>query len=385
MNRSLDHLLLLLAALLVSLFFRLYRFMVNLTLPIIFVGLFALLYWGHQYYGLGAWAMATVVLGMVLLVGTYTAYALYHYDSDRLPDSVGAGGVVTRICSRFITWLGTLRYFRAPWVVVQESSVFKLRGHEIRQLIDQPGGLLQPGDILLRGFDGYVDGEFIRLTGGAGNGSQYFSHAALYVGPLTEADRAIASRRLKALGADGHWHEATQAQQDAVRHNPDYFQTGSQMVMHSMAKGVHVEDILTFLRCDYVAVIRMPETFTRADLQPDAHTLVQLSGEAKTLYERLHAGDTLTRAEVAVAAIRSGLGQIGAGYDCLFEDSATFHRFSCSEFVYYCYKSVHQVVGLQPQTHAIAGLFKRITVSPADLYNAAGAGLGKMRVLWKNV
>lgn len=385
MRNQRDHLLLLVAAVAMRMLFGLYRTFITLALPFLLLGFISLFLWLHDSHGLSTGQVVIAALLVLLLGAAYTAYNLYYYDTQRLPKSVGAGGVVNRICSRFITWLGTLRYFKAPWVVVQEAAVFKLRGHEIRQLIDQPKGLLEPGDILLRGYDGYVDGEFIRMTGGASNGSEYFSHAALYAGPLTEADRPIASRRVKALNPDGNWRDASPEQQDAIRSDPAYFQTGSQMVIHSMAKGVHAEDILTFLRCDYVVVIRMPETFSRADLQANARSLVQLTGEAKALYERLQAGEVLTRADVAAAAIRSGLGQIGAGYDCLFEDSATFHRFSCSEFVYYCYKSVHQVLGLQPQAHAIAGMFKRITVSPADLYNAAGVGAGKMRVLWKNV
>lgn len=292
-----------------------------------------------------------------------------------------------RMCSRFITWIGTLRFYSAPRVVVQEPGMFRLKGPDIRKLIDNPQGLLKPGDILLRGFDGYVDGEFIRRTGGANDASKFFSHAALYAGPLVQADRQIACRRLKTLGPDNVWRSATDHDMEAVRCDTGFFQTGPQMVIHSMAKGVHVEDILTFLRCDYVAVLRLPDSFRPGDVRDGEQALVPLSGEALSLANRLEHGETLTRDEVVAAAIHSGLGQIGAGYDCLFEECESFHRFSCSEFVYYCLKSVHKVLGLHPRDHAIAGLFHRSTVSPADLFSAASATPqpGKIYVVWTNV
>jgi len=387
MKPKTDHFLLLLIALASRTFFSMYRLAVMLAVPIVVGALGALVYWSH--YGLGqSWEtlMWITVLAM-LLASSYSAYQLYIYGQERLPESVGQGGTVLRMCSRFITWIGTLRFYRAPWVVVQEPSMFRLKGAEIRALIDNVDGILKPGDILLRGFDGYVDGEFIRRTGGANDSSKYFSHAALYVGPLGAQDRPIACRRLKSMGPDGAWHASTEAQMEAMRSDPGFFQTGPQMVIHSMAKGVHVEDILTFVRCDYLAVLRMPETFRPADKLQGEQPLVRLVGDALNLSNRLDAGETLTRDEVVCAAIRSALGQIGAGYDCLFEECESFHRFSCSEFVYYCFKSVHRILGLHPQDHAIAGLFHRETVSPADLFTAATASPqpGKMHQVWTNV
>lgn len=387
MKPNLDHWLLLVIALVSRSFFGLYRLSVTLAVPIILGALGALGCWAHYGAGLSWGALICITLLVLAVSGAYSAYQLYVYGRDRLPESVGEGGVVLRMCSRFITWIGTLRFYRAPWVVVQEPGTFRIRGSDIRTLVDNPNGLLQPGDILLRGFDGYVDGEFIRRTGGADDTGQFFSHAAIYAGPLGEDARKIACRRLKVLGDDLVWRPATEQEMIAKRNDPAYFQTGPQMVIHSMAKGVHVEDILTFLRCDYVVVIRLPESFSAADFLPGAEPLVRLSGEALELETRLEHGETVSRSEVVAAAIHSALGQIGAGYDCLFEECSTFQRFSCSEFVYYCYKSVHKVLGLQPQTHAIAGMFKRTTVSPGDLYTATlgGEQKARLRVMWKNV
>ncbi len=381
MKKKFEDVLLLCAALVAWTLFSLYRRLATWLVP----GLLVLLvYFWCDLNLLTQWFVIIAAISAIV----WAPWQLYVYGRDRLPESVGAGGIRLRICSRFITWIGTLKYYKKPWVIVEETATYQVQGKDIRELTGgDAAGVLQPGDIILRGFDGYVDGEFIRRTGGATGSGQLFSHAALYVGRIQEADRAIACRRLKVVGEDGEWRDATPAEQDAMRNNPAYFQTGPQMVIHSMAKGAFVEDILTFLRCDHVAVLRPPPEFRLQDARPGARPLVTLTGEAEELDRRLQNGETLLLAEVFAAARNSALGQIGAGYDCLFEDCKTFQRFSCSELVYYCYKSVHRVLGLAPQTHAIAGLFKRTTVSPADLYAAATMSHipGKLKIVWQNV
>ena len=46
-----------------------------------------------------------------------------------------------------------------------------------------------------------------------------------------------------------------------------------------------------------------------------------------------------------------------------------------------------EALGLAPIQHSIAGIFKRVTVSPADLYGAATmtSQPGKLQVVWQNV
>lgn len=378
---------LLFAALVSRSFFNLYRLLVNVLAPAILLGMVALAIWLHDSGGLLWSTLIFIALAVLATSMAFSAWQLYHYGQGHLPESVGAGGVVQRMCARFITWIGTLKFYQIPWVIVQEPGSYKITGADIRELVGSADSVLLPGDILLRGFDGYVDGEFIRRTGGTNHSSKFFSHAALYVGSLGSDDQAIACRRLKTLGSDGVWRPATAQEQEVTRNDPGYFQPGPQMVIHSMAKGVHVEDILTFLRCDHLAVLRLPGHFSHSDLSPNARPLVPLAGEALGLAQRLDRGETLTRDEVVAAARNSALGQIGAGYDCLFEECTTFQRFSCSEFVYYCLKSVHRVLGLEPIQHAIAGIFKRVTVSPADLYGAAtlSSQPGKLQVVWQNV
>ncbi len=387
MKYHVDHLLLLMVALLSRTFFNLYRLLVNALVPGVLAGLVGWVAWSYCSAKVPVGILLGIIFAGLVISMVFSAWQLYFYGADRLPERVGAGGVTVRICSRFITWIGTLKYYQVPWVIVQEPGTFKIRGADIRELVGSLNCVLQSGDILLRGYDGYVDGEFIRRTGGATDSSKYFSHAALYVGSLTEQDRDIACRRLKTLGSNGLWRPATPQEQESTRNDPDYFQTGPQMVVHSMAKGVHVEDILTFLRCDYLAVLRLPAQFKQVDIKVNARSLVPLAGEALDLAQCLENGQTLSREEVVAAARRSALGQIGAGYDCLFEECKTFHRFSCSEFVYYCLKSVHRVLGLEPKQHAIAGFFKRKTVSPADIYGAATTQIqpGELHLIWQNV
>lgn len=325
------------------------------------------------------WAAVTVFL-LVLL----SAYGLYHHGDGTLPSSVGSGGWANRLIDRFIAWIGTLKFFTSPLCFVEDPGSYRITGRDIRELLDGGTPLLQPGDILLRGYDGYLDGELIRRTGGAQGAGKFLSHAALYVGHLTERDQAIAARRMQVMDPDGSWRDATPAEKDRCRHDPEYFQSGPQMVIHAMAKGVHVEDILTFLRCDHLVVLRLPEMLHLSPEELQNHPLVQLSGDALVLDERLLRGEAVPRSEIVAAARDSALGRIGSGYDFQFNNLHTHHRFSCSEFVYYCYKSVHRHIGLQPKCHAFAGMFARVTVSPTDIYEAADPG-GKLRIVWTNV
>ena len=144
--------------------------------------------------------------------------------------------------SGFLAWFGTLKLFKnaggSPAVklhwpssyLVENPRGYRISGASMRDILNQ----LQPGDILLRGYEGYVDGEFIRrssLSSQNGFKPGWFTHVALYVGELTPADRAQVPA--------------------AFRDDPGYFSLGPQMVIHSMAKGVHTEDILTFLRCEF--------------------------------------------------------------------------------------------------------------------------------------
>lgn len=377
MRAALDKVLLVVVAIFVKLLFTLYKL---LAWPLVLIALFMVAW--LAYLSIAGFSGAALLLAGLALAG---AFALYHYADHTLPASVGAGGWASRISDRFIAWLGTIKFFTSPLCLVEDPGSYRIKGSDIRTLLDGDDPLLKPGDILLRGYDGYLDGELIRRTGGASGAGRYLSHAALYVGPLDDKrDKEIAARRLKRLAADGSWRPATDAEKDAVRNDPGYFQPGRQMVAHSMAKGVHVEDILTFVRCDYLVVLRLPDEIALSPEELRNQPLIELNNAAMSIDERLIQRQSVTRDEIVAAAHNSALGRIGTGYDFLFDSCRNFHKFSCSEFVYYCYKSVHRYIGLTPQDHSFAGLFKRTTISPADVYAACDPG-GKLKLVWSNV
>jgi hypothetical protein len=147
----------------------------------------------------------------------------------------------------------------------------------------------------------------------------------------------------------------------AFAHNSGFFETGAQMVIHSMAKGVHTEDILTFTRCDYLTVLRLPT---------DAG------------FDREH----------AIACARTAaLSKIGEEYDFDSSDTTHFHRFSCSELVYYCYREVRTALQLAPRLHALYPLGRlnrrwavlpRNTIIPDDYYELAQNG--RLHKIWED-
>ncbi len=282
-----------------------------------------------------------------------------------------------------IAWIGTIKLFKSPFCLVEDSSAYKVRGEEVRKLIDD---VLRPGDILLRGFDGYLDGALIKLSGSkAGPGSE-FSHAAIFLGDVNSTtDQAIAARRLQVLDPQGNWVKAAEPQKDAVRTNPQYFSPGRQRVAHAMTRGVFTEDILTFLRCDYIAVLRLPDAFKLAPEEVnqygDRSLIADLPDDAAAIRQSLLQGETVTAAQVIQAVRLSALGKVGSCYDFQFNDAKTNQRFSCSEFAYYCYKSVHCYIGLELKSHGMGPFLVRETITPSDIYQAALTG-GKFNIVW---
>jgi len=378
--------LLLFAALLCRSLFVAYQVLLNAVVPLaLLLGAGWLIYMAAAGHAGARTALEAIAAGAVFLA-VISAYLLYHYKDGLLPQSA-ASNWANRLIDRFIAWMGTLKYFSSPYCMVEDPGSYKIRGSDMRKLLDGSAPLLQPGDILLRGYDGYVDGELIRRTGGGQGNGKYFSHAAMYVGKLGEADRGIVARRLQVPDGQGGWRSATQQEMEDVRNNSGFFHTGEQMIIHSMGKGVFVEDILTFLRCDYLAVIRLPDEISASRLSAAYRPVLReaLTGDALAIDEKLRAGQDVSRAEVVKAARDSALGKIGSCYDFQFDSVKKFNRFSCSEFVHYCYKSVHRYIGLETKEHSFMGLFARNTITPPDIYNAAGTHQSgkKLEIKWE--
>lgn len=249
---------------------------------------------------------------------------------------------VKKLSEWFLTVFGDIKVFRFPFFLVYDPGSYQVKGDDVRALIDT----LQPGDILLRAYTNYLDGKFIPGK---------FSHAAIYCGELRERDRHHIGTRQRS--AD-----------DRTRSQQEMFHTGSQMVIHAMAEGVFIEDILTFSRCDRLVVLRLPERITmRPDAAPPLIDAALLTPPERALRQRLAAGESVARGEVAALAIAEALRNVGRAYDFGF-DFSDFKRLSCSELVYYCYKAVAELINVQPHTVKVLFL-KRQAIPPDDFLN----------------
>lgn len=100
-----------------------------------------------------------------------------------------------------IKWAGIAHPF---WFTINATG-YKLKGEHYRKLSQQ----LQPGDIVIRRFEGYIDKWFI---------PGFWNHAGLYIGD------------------DGDKPE---------------------QVVHAVSEGVIQEDILNFMRTDHMLVMRL--------------------------------------------------------------------------------------------------------------------------------
>lgn len=97
-----------------------------------------------------------------------------------------------------ISFFADIRFYKWGLIVCGESS-YQIKGPEMRTILD----CLQPGDVLLRRYDHYLGS--VTIPG-------YFSHAAIY--------------------------------------------TGANSVVHMLGCGIVKEDILTFMRCDDLLILR---------------------------------------------------------------------------------------------------------------------------------
>ena len=336
---------------------------------------------------LAACLASAVLLIFVVIPVALSLFGSFKANPNPMRGYFGTDAEANRKIDRFIRALGKIKIY-PPFIFIEEPQGYKISGRDMRELMET----LQPGDILLRGYDGYLDGELIRMSGAGAEGvSSYMSHAAFYLGELGEAQKSIAARRLRQITPEGKWIPASQESIEDVRNDPEYVQLGRQMVIHSMAKGVFTEDLLTFLRCDYLIVLRLPELIKLTAEQqakvlsdPDFKAYRELLKQRELLSEDGTGADAtrilkdleelgeVQRDTVIAAARESALGKIGSCYDFQFSELESGNMFSCSEFVYYCYKSIHEALGIHPKEHAFMGkLFPRVTLTPADLYDIA--------------
>ena len=181
--------------------------------------------------------------------------------------------------AKFIKWFGDIKVYPYPMFILFKSDSYKINGNDARQILNK----LEPGDILLRRFDHYLSGLMIY---------GYWTHAALYV--------------------------------------------GNNSVIHMLGNGICEEDILTFVRCDNIAIIRCNE---------------------------------IERIQVAIRRAKKQLEK-GIKYDYDF-DTDKPDKFYCTELINFCYKN--------PPIHRI----KEKLILPDDILSLTWFDSYGFKLVWK--
>lgn len=101
--------------------------------------------------------------------------------------------------SKLLTILGDLEVSKYPMWIFYKAQSYKIKGKHIRKILS----LVRDGDVILRGYDGYLDGYFIPGK---------YTHSGIYV--------------------------------------------GRGKVIHAIAEGVQSIDIIDYVRCDRVLILR---------------------------------------------------------------------------------------------------------------------------------
>ncbi|MEK7727429.1 MAG: hypothetical protein AAB354_03395 [candidate division KSB1 bacterium] len=238
------------------------------------------------------------------------------------------------LINAFLKFFGDVKVFRFPFFMVYDPGSYQVKGHDTRKVME----LVQPGDILIRGYKNYLDGYVI---------PGYFSHAGLYLGEvLPEHKELVPLPEGKAL-----------------------FREGKQIVAHSMAEGVFMEDLISFCRCDHMAVLRFPEQFSRRSAAQFAqYPILEFTAAEHELFQTLWRGDTIAFASAFPAIYQVALSQIGKSYDFQF-NFVNYNDLSCTEFVYYCLKALEPFHELSPAKKRFL-IFNRAVLTP-DAFVAA--------------
>lgn len=268
-------------------------------------------------------------------------------------------GLWERTRDQVVTWFGDIKMFSPlPFLPrmlpIYDPGSYKVGADETRALET----LLQPGDLLLRGYDCYLDGMVI---------PGFYSHAGLYLGELTESElnaRGLLSTSQAAKANKG---------KEAKRHERG-FACGRHIVAHSMAEGVFTEDLIGFCRTDYMAVLRLPSKLApRKGLSPFAFTPAESKSAAALLQDRLlSSGEEGLELDSCWPVLKAeALAKLGAHYDFGF-NFRNFNDLSCTEYVHWSLRSLQSVHGIAPHRERVF-LVARTLISPDDLVKAKGS------------
>lgn len=103
--------------------------------------------------------------------------------------------------SKFLTAFGNVKIFKYPFWLVYDPDLYEITGEKTIQIFRT----LKPGDIVFRGYNNYLDGKFVPSKTG-------WSHGGIYV--------------------------------------------GEDQMIHAVAQGVSQINVIDFVRCDRIAILR---------------------------------------------------------------------------------------------------------------------------------
>jgi len=212
-----------------------------------------------------------------------------------------------RIYNRTLKMFGDVKVFKFPFFVLYDPGSYLIKGDETREVMNT----LKPGDILVRGYKNYLDSYFI---------PGFFTHTGLYVGNVPNEDNVMLLPSAKNA----------------------FYAEGEQIVIHAMAEGVFMEDLLNFCRCDYLLILRSSEVTQE---------------NVNQIYNR-------------------ALMNLGTPYDFRF-DFSRYNNLSCTEFVYVCLEDILKKSGVTLR-HRRAPLTKRPTLIPDDFINS------ELAIVWQS-
>ncbi|MBO9204395.1 MULTISPECIES: YiiX/YebB-like N1pC/P60 family cysteine hydrolase [Niastella] len=228
--------------------------------------------------------------------------------------------------------------------------------------IDQITRIIQPGDVLLRRHDHYIDGLILSQT-------TYFTHAAIYYGKVGEKENQV----IHAVGKTGvSWVDLDKfarcddiailrfeidprMQQDEIRRPGS---TSMSFVAEHRKRAVKkLPDIIPEGRGSVLSneIVRAFDVRSFiADVVADKSSIIsQIGNREITLFDSLKSdlstdGRLATippREEYVTLVLDMANALLGKQYDFEF-NFVDFKRLSCVEFVWYCYKSLfplHQI------------------------------------------
>jgi hypothetical protein len=226
------------------------------------------------------------------------------------------------VLGKILTVFGDIKVYRWPMFVVYAPKGYAVGGADCREAM----AAVEPGDVLLRGYDDYLDGHFI---------PGFFSHAGTYVGEIKPDEL----REAEGIDAES------------------LFKPGPQMVVHAKAEGVLCEDLLDFCRTDRMLVLRLPPVVKSDGLRPSLIPISQFTSDELDIFLRLKRGAGVPREEITKLVVERAISRVGTPYDFKF-DFADFDSLCCSEFSYWCMKCCANCLDLAPHTRRVLGIKK---------------------------